>query len=175
MCAQSHYYGPWKNGPIPWAQTCLRTCASFTHSFRSRSMAVAKMLGWLPITSSTSQPRLSPELKGRCLLLLPEQNALILGWFSYLDAFFFTCSRYVLITTTLKCGMKSRHAGKQINVVVFPNGALCCQKHLEGGPRRVEDFKYSPYTSIPHSNELVRGQEQFIWMAAHSLWVVYLT
>lgn len=54
-------------------------------------MAVAKMLGWLPITSSTSQPRLSPELKGRWLLLLPEQNALlevlILGCGFYLQLF----------------------------------------------------------------------------------------
>jgi len=54
-------------------------------------MAVAKMLGWLPITSSTSQPRLSPKLKGRCLILLPELNALlwvlILGRSFYLHLF----------------------------------------------------------------------------------------
>lgn len=100
MCAQSHYYGPWKNGPIPWVQTCLRTCASFTHSFRSRSMAVAKMLGWLPITSSTSQPRLSPKLKGRCLILLPEQNALC--WVLILGRSF-TCICSVLITMNMKC------------------------------------------------------------------------
>jgi len=39
-----------------------------------------------------------------------------------------------------------------------------CQKHLEGGGlRRVEDFKYSLYTSIPHSNELEHSQEHFFF------------
>ncbi len=83
MCAQSHYYGPWKNGPIPWVQTCFRTCASFTHSFRSRSMAVAKMLGWLPITSSTSSQGWALSLKeGACFFCLSKMHS---SGFSYLE------------------------------------------------------------------------------------------
>lgn len=84
MTIQRNHYGPWRNGPPPWAQNCLWTCVSFTNSFRSRSMAVAKMLLALPISGATAQPRSSSGLSRRCMpYMLQEKPAhLVKYWLS---------------------------------------------------------------------------------------------
>lgn len=54
------------------------TCVSFTNSFRSRSMAVAKMLPALPISGVASRPRSHSELRERCMLFIPQQKPTLL-------------------------------------------------------------------------------------------------